>query len=99
MIGENEVQQLADLSRIALSEAEKTKLQRDLGSILNYISELSSAPALAPEKQDLGLVKNVMRADGNPRPSRQFTEAILAEAPRVKRGLLEVKKILNPNNG
>ena len=99
MIGEHEVESLAALARLSLSTEEKTKLHKDLESILGYISELVNVPVGQVEKQDLGLVKNVMREDGPPNDRKAFTADILAEAPRVKNGHLEVKKILDIDNG
>jgi aspartyl/glutamyl-tRNA(Asn/Gln) amidotransferase C subunit len=99
MISEQEVQALADLARLSLAPSEKEKLQKDLGSILDYISELAAAPLGVPQKQDLGLVKNVMRDDNNPHERAVYAADILAIAPRVKDGYIEVKKILDQNNG
>ena len=99
MIGEHEVESLAALARLSLSTEEKTKLHKDLESILGFISELFNLPVGQVEKQDLGLVKNVMREDGQPNDRKAFTADILAEAPRVKNGHLEVKKILDIDNG
>ena len=77
----------------------ETKLPRDLESILSSGAERSAAPAGRPARQDLGLVKNVWREDGEPRARGGFTADILAAAPRVRDGYIEVKKILNTDNG
>ncbi len=77
---------------------EKTKLQKDLESILAYVSQLEAVPSLAVEKQDLGLVKNVLREDINPNERGGYTANILAGAPRTKNGYFEVKKILDTEN-
>lgn len=99
MIDIKEVENLASLARLSLSDTEKAKLHKDLGSILGYISELEKAPALAVEKQDLGLVKNVLRDDEQTNKRAEFTERILNEAPKARNGYFEVKKILDVNNG
>ena len=42
MISKEEIEKLADLSRIKLSAAEKNVLQKDLEAILNYFNKLKS---------------------------------------------------------
>ncbi|OHA58210.1 MAG: hypothetical protein A2571_03030 [Candidatus Vogelbacteria bacterium RIFOXYD1_FULL_44_32] len=97
MIEIKEVEALAGLARLSLTDSEKAKLHQDLESILGYISELNKAPTLVVAKQDLGLVKNVWREDENINERKSFTAKILADAPRTKNGYFEVKKILDTN--
>ncbi|HEY4483954.1 MAG TPA: Asp-tRNA(Asn)/Glu-tRNA(Gln) amidotransferase subunit GatC [Candidatus Paceibacterota bacterium] len=95
MISEHEIEVLSDLARIDLSPEEKHSFHHDLESILGYISQLQELQETQPEKQDLGLVKNVMRSDTPSHDRKQFTDKILASAPNTKNGFIEVKKILN----
>ena len=95
MIREQEVEELASLARLALTKEEQIKLHHDLESILSYMSDLAEAGLEAPAKQDLGLVKNVMRDDGPAHPTGVYTDTLLAAAPRTKNGFVEVKKILD----
>lgn len=94
MIGKGEVKALSDLARLALSAEEMDKLHHDLESILGYVSELSNISALASDKQDLGLVKNIFRNDDSPHEPSLYTTDLLQEVPRVKNGFVEVQKIL-----
>jgi len=94
MIEINDIEKLAGLARIAVTEEEKAKFQKDLESILNYVSELKDAPPLADFKDDEYL-KNVMRADDNAYQSGGFTDEILAEVPNRSDGYFKVKKIFN----
>ena len=94
MIEISDIEKLAGLARIAVTEEEKVKFQKDLESILNYVSELKDAPALTDFKNDEYL-KNVMRADDEAYPSGGFTDEILAEAPNRADGYFKVKKIFN----
>ncbi len=96
MLERKDIDNLAVLARLDLSDAEKDKLQKDMESILGYISELQKAPAVeeSHKSSDYSL-KNVMREDGEAYESGVNTEAILAEAPKVKNGYFAVKKILD----
>lgn len=63
MINLDEIEKLAKLARIAVADEEKVKLQKDLESILAYVSELKGAPVSNEKEQSL--VKNVLREDNN----------------------------------
>lgn len=92
MIEIKEIEKLAGLARIAVNDEEKQKLQHDLESILNYVSELKTAPGLEGGVKDAD-VKNVMREDNEPYNSGEFTEDILAEAPDRAEDYFKVKPI------
>lgn len=94
---EIDIQNLARLARIQVTAAEAKKLERDLESILGYVSVLEKAPVQAtPEGTlDSSDLRNVFREDEDAYPARSFTEAILEEAPRTEKGYLVVKQILD----
>ena len=99
MIERKDIDTLAELSRLELSEDEKNSLQKDLEGILAYVGELKkagnpSSEALAKEESDTALVRNVMRADEVAHEPGAFTDDLLAAAPRSKDGYVVVKKIL-----
>lgn len=106
MLTRDDVNKLADLARIQLTDEEKDKLQKDMESILGYISELQKAPSSASatagkaglaeshEKSNYSLL-NVMREDGDENESGSFTEDILSGAPKRKGDFFVVKKILD----
>ena len=99
MLTRDDVNNLANLARIALSEEEKDKLQKDMESILGYVSELQKAPTPSdseterqnPENYHL---KNVMRDDDGTFESGLNTETILSQAPKRKGDYFVTKKIL-----
>ena len=95
MITEQDIDKLATLARIALTPEEKQKFQKDLESILGYISELKDAPIseVAPSADDYYLT-NVMRTDDEAFVAGQNTERILAEAPKSDKDFFVVKQIL-----
>jgi len=94
MIEIKDIEKLAGLARIAVGEEEKKKLQKDLESILGYISELKSAPVPDGYEEEY-YVKNVMRDDQVHFNSGDFTEEILAESPNRADNYFKVKKIFN----
>ena len=95
MLTRKDIDNLANLARIALSEAEKDKLQQDMESILGYVGELQKAPGLTEEHFPKNYyLRNVMRDDTEPFESGLNTEMILSQAPKRKDDFFMVKKIL-----
>ena len=105
MLTRDDVNNMANLARIALSEEEKDKLQKDMESILGYVSELQKAPSYAEASEgkptlinehspDNYYLKNVMREDDGAFESGLNTETILSQAPKRKGDYLVTKKIL-----
>jgi aspartyl/glutamyl-tRNA(Asn/Gln) amidotransferase C subunit len=92
-IKRQDIEYLAELSHLEITDAEADSLKEDIGSIVAYISELSEAKVdeTAPEA---GEVRNVMREDRSPHESGLFTEALLSAAPNRKGQHVAVKKIL-----
>lgn len=94
MISIQEIEKLASLSRIALSQTEKETLRANMDSILGYIDQINGATAQLNTKKTAGIIRNVMREDGNPHETGIFTEALLSVAPRRQGNYIKVKKIL-----
>jgi aspartyl-tRNA(Asn)/glutamyl-tRNA(Gln) amidotransferase subunit C len=88
-----DVEHLAGLARIAVSDSEKEVLRKDLEDILAYVSQVTAVTAEmgAPEAGEL---HNVMREDEGAHEAGIFTEDILSQAPAREGNLLSVKKIL-----
>ncbi len=97
MLERKDIDNLANLARIALSESEKDKLQKDMESILGYVGELQNAPSYAEAsegKPGNHYLRNVMREDEEPFVAGVNTEIILSQAPKRKGDYYVVKKIL-----
>lgn len=93
MIEKKDVEKLALLSRIEVSEEEKGTILKDLEAILGYVSDVQKV--MTGEAVPVaGQLYNVMREDGNPHEPGAFSEEILAEAPSVSGRYVKVKKIL-----
>ena len=88
-----DVDHLASLARISISESEKEILRHDLEDILAYVSQVKevAAEVTAPE---VGALHNIMRADGVPHTAEMFTEDLLAAVPARAGNRVKVKKIL-----
>lgn len=95
MISREEVQNLAALARLSLTDNEVSALQKDISSILEYIGQLRAAniPAAGTEPG----VENVMRADearGEGDPLWGKEEALREAFPAREGGFNRVRKVL-----
>ncbi|MFZ2303691.1 MAG: Asp-tRNA(Asn)/Glu-tRNA(Gln) amidotransferase subunit GatC [Minisyncoccia bacterium] len=88
-----DVEHLAGLARIAVSDEEKKILQHDLEEILSYVSQVKEVTAEI-HTPEAGELRNVMREDSNPHEGGVFTEEILKQAPSRDGNRISVKKIL-----
>lgn len=93
MIEKKDIEKLAHLSRIEVSEEEKDILRKDMESILNYVSQIKEAVSDVPPKE-AGLLRNVMREDKNPHEKGMYTKEIMDEVPDTENGYVKVKQIL-----
>ena len=94
MISKQQVEHMAKLARIELTEKEKKKFQKELSSILDYVEKLNKVNTKDIEsiKQITGL-KDVMRSDTVVK--RQDTRnKLLKQAPKRKQDYFKVPKIL-----
>jgi aspartyl-tRNA(Asn)/glutamyl-tRNA(Gln) amidotransferase subunit C len=92
-ITREEVQHVAMLFRMSLSEEEITRFQQQLSQILDYFQVLRQVDTegVPPTSHTVSL-QNVMRAD-EPRPSYP-AEDILANAPLSEGGFFRVRAVL-----
>jgi aspartyl-tRNA(Asn)/glutamyl-tRNA(Gln) amidotransferase subunit C len=94
MIDRKDMDKLATLARIEMSDAEKDSIAHDLDAILGYVSEISEvATAESPAVERIGMLKNVMREDVNPTKERTHTDEIVKSAPKSEGDYIKVKKI------
>ena len=95
MISKQQVEHMAKLARIELTEKEKKKFQKELSSILDYVEKLNNVNAKDIEsiKQITGL-KDVMREDEVQSPKPKVQSKLLKNAPSKKDDYIKVPKIL-----
>lgn len=89
-----EIIHLARLARIAITDEEAEKMRVSIDDVLAYVSVIKDIAGDTVEKKPGALV-NVFRADEVTNSADEFTEVLLAEAPKRKGRFLSVKKILN----
>jgi len=86
-----DIEKLAELSKIELSENEKNILLKDLYGILDYVKQISGVKVKDADIEYAN--KNIWREDEV--VSREFSkELILEQFPESQDGFLKVKKIL-----
>jgi len=92
MISKEEVEHIAELSRLELTGEEVEKMQKDLSSILDYFDLLKKAPRI---KAEFNAEKrgNELRKD-EIISSYEMIDKLIADAPDKKDGYIKVKSIL-----
>lgn len=88
-----DVEHLANLARVAISESEKEDLKNDLEEILSFVSQIKEA-SVETITPDVGAHYNMMRDDEHPHEGGIFSEDLLSSAPSRKENHIVVKKIL-----
>jgi len=95
MISKKEVQHIAKLARLGLTEEEIKKFQNELSSILDYIEKLKKVDISEVEPTSHSIkVENVMRGDKESEKLKAKSEKLLKLVPETKDGYLKVKSIL-----
>jgi len=91
MISQKEVQHIAKLARLGLSQTEEKKFQQELSSILAYVEKLKKVKVAKVEPTSHPLrVANVTRKD----EAKSRKQKLLDLAPTTKDGYIKVKSIL-----
>ena len=101
MITTGDIQKLAELSRIKIAPEEQESLRAEIESILGYVDQIKKASQESSGVNvsespviEAGALHNVMREDGEPHKSGEFTDKILSSAPAREGDYLKVKKIM-----
>lgn len=89
-----DIEHLAKLARIALTDGEQAALRNDTEKILTFIDQIQEVEVSMDASERLGVVHNVMREDSDPHEDELHTARLLAEAPESEGGYVRVKKIL-----
>lgn len=93
MINREEIDNLANLARLDLDEAQKMLLAKDLDNILGYVEQLKGAPT--PDVKDAPtsgvLTENIMRQD---EVTNDQSQKLVEMAPKNDSKFVRVKKIL-----
>lgn len=95
LLTKKQVQGVADLARLELTENEKEKYAEEISSVLGYFEQLKEAntESIKPTSQVAGLV-NVTREDVIERCDRKTREKLLSAAPMREGDYVKVKAVL-----
>ncbi len=94
MIDQREIEKLAKLSRLLISESEAKSLAKDIGQIIDYIGEIKKAGKIEKNNENLLLKQNVMREDDNADEPMIYSKKLTLAAPEREDQYFKVKKIL-----
>lgn len=91
-ISKEEIEHVAQLARLELTDGEKEKFTQEIGEILNFVEELNLADTSEVEtvSQISGLA-NIARADEITNENNR--DKMLQNAPEQKDGFIKVKKV------
>ncbi len=97
MISRRDVEHIARLARVELSEAEIVKFEKDLAGILAFVDKLGELDTSNIEPLTGGTnLENILREDGNSDQrtvNSQQSEALVDSAPRKREGYIEVQSV------
>ena len=92
MITIKDVEHVAKLARLELTEEEKEKFSKQLGDILKYVEQMNQVDTTGVEPMSHAIPSvNVMREDVI--VSEQTKEELMANAPSKEDGFFRVPKI------
>ncbi len=94
MITIKELEHLATLARIELTEDDKKSFVKEFDSILGYVDQLKKVDVSLDAAGRVGAIKNVMREDVADTISAEDRERLLGEAPYREGDFIAVKKII-----
>ena len=100
MINKEEVQHIAKLARLGLTEDEIKKFQKELSSILDYFNSLKEAdvsrvdPTFHPAEHFFEKKLSVMREDKTEDKPVEGINKLVEAAPRKEKRHIKVKAIL-----
>lgn len=89
---EQDLNNLSRLARIDIKEEEKQKMLADMQAILGYVSEINEVEGERTQGEEV--IFNVVREDVVTHETGSNTDVILANAPFVKDGYVEVMQVL-----
>jgi aspartyl/glutamyl-tRNA(Asn/Gln) amidotransferase C subunit len=95
MISKEEVQHIAKLARLGLTEKEIGKFQKELSSILDYMEKLKEVDVEKIEPTSHSIkIENVIREDKSEAKEIETRRKLVEMAPEKKEGYLKTKPIL-----
>ncbi len=93
MISKDDVQNLAKLARIQITEKEAESLTSEIESILGYVGQVKEISGEG-EGGGLPIVRNILREDEVTHTPGEYSEDLLKLSPEREGDFVKVKKIL-----
>ena len=89
-----DIDHIAELARLGLSESEKEKFAKELTAILDFVAKLKEVDTknVEPTAQVTG-TQNVSRPDESRKEDEQCRRQILDNAPETKSDFIKVKAV------
>ena len=94
MLEIKDIEKLAKLARIKLTEEEKTQFLKEIDPILGYVAQLKEVSGKISDVKKAGDHRNITRPDEDANEVGFHTDTIVAEMPESEANYLKVKKIL-----
>lgn len=92
-----DIEKLAELAKIELTDKEKTNLLKDLDGILNYVKQITEVevPEARPQYDNQNVWREDLSASGGQNSSNDFSwDLIVEQFPDSQDGFVKVKKIM-----
>lgn len=93
MINKEQVKHIAKLVRLRLSEEEVEKYQKQLGEILDYVSQLEKTKTKSVKPFFRTNLQNVFRPDQAEQKNIEQTENLIKQSPQREKGLIKTRGI------
>ena len=90
-----DIERLAHLARIELSDELKERLSRELDEVLTYVEQIKDIVGDRTLETTAPAHRNILREDTDPHEGGAYTEALLDAAPHRKGQHIAVKKIID----
>ena len=92
MVDKDDVQRLAALARLSVTEDQKETLAKEMSDIVDFVSQIQE---ISENTESVLTHKNIMREDGTPHEGGAYTEALLSNAQTTKGKYIVVPKIIS----
>lgn len=93
-LSKKEVEHIAQLARVRITDGEKELFSKQLSSILDYVHQLSKVDTKKIKESAHALdLENVFRKDVVKGVSKEVRDAILQNAPEVEDDLVKTKSV------
>jgi aspartyl-tRNA(Asn)/glutamyl-tRNA(Gln) amidotransferase subunit C len=95
MASREDVQKLAALARIRVSDSELDTFVKEFDAILAYVGQLEKLSIDTKGGNVVPPLRNVFREDGEPHAKGEWTQKLAAQFPERKGDALSVKQIIS----